>query len=95
MVFCDEGSKQQHGELDRGSLRDASTVMGFRPAHQSLINRRLDDRALRGLHSQQHRGDRADASDPSEPSAAFISSMLGRDLGIDLRRFVPAAAHIP
>jgi hypothetical protein len=26
-------------------LRDASTVMRFRPAHQSMINRRLDDRA--------------------------------------------------
>jgi hypothetical protein len=26
-------------------LRDASPVMRFRPAHQSLINRRLDDRA--------------------------------------------------
>jgi hypothetical protein len=26
-------------------LRDASTVMRFRPAHQSLINRRHDDRA--------------------------------------------------
>ena len=26
-------------------LRDASTVMRFQPAHQSLINRRLDDRA--------------------------------------------------
>jgi hypothetical protein len=26
-------------------LRDASTVMRFRPAHQSLINRLLDDRA--------------------------------------------------
>ncbi len=26
-------------------LRDASTVMRLRPAHQSLINRRLDDRA--------------------------------------------------
>jgi hypothetical protein len=26
-------------------LRDASTVMRFRPAHQSLINRRFDDRA--------------------------------------------------
>src|SRR5438034_9011496 len=26
-------------------LRDASTVMRFRPAHQSVINRRHDDRA--------------------------------------------------
>jgi len=26
-------------------LRDASTVMRFRPAHQSMINRRFDDRA--------------------------------------------------
>jgi hypothetical protein len=26
-------------------LRDASTVMRFRPAHQSMINRRHDDRA--------------------------------------------------
>jgi hypothetical protein len=26
-------------------LRDASTVMRFRSAHQSMINRRLDDRA--------------------------------------------------
>src|SRR6266851_1076497 len=26
-------------------LRDASAVMRFRPAHQSMINRRLDDRA--------------------------------------------------
>jgi hypothetical protein len=26
-------------------LRDASTVMRFRPAHQSMINRRLNDRA--------------------------------------------------
>jgi hypothetical protein len=26
-------------------LRDASTVRRFRPAHQSMINRRLDDRA--------------------------------------------------
>ena len=26
-------------------LRDASTVTRFRPAHQSLINRRHDDRA--------------------------------------------------
>jgi hypothetical protein len=26
-------------------LRDASTVMRFRPAHQSMINRRLDDHA--------------------------------------------------
>ena len=26
-------------------LRDASTVMRFQPAHQSLINRRYDDRA--------------------------------------------------
>jgi hypothetical protein len=26
-------------------LRDASTVMRFRPAHQSMINRRYDDRA--------------------------------------------------
>jgi hypothetical protein len=26
-------------------LHDASTVMRFRPAHQSMINRRLDDRA--------------------------------------------------
>src|SRR5216684_8746142 len=26
-------------------LRDASTVMRFRPAHQSMINRRVDDRA--------------------------------------------------
>src|SRR3981189_2524283 len=26
-------------------LRDASTVMRFRPAHQSMINRRLDARA--------------------------------------------------
>ena len=28
-------------------LRDASTVMRFRPAHQSMINRRFDDRASR------------------------------------------------
>jgi hypothetical protein len=26
-------------------LRDASAVMRFRPAHQSMINRRFDDRA--------------------------------------------------
>src|SRR5436309_11962803 len=26
-------------------LRDASTVMRFQPAHQSMINRRFDDRA--------------------------------------------------
>jgi hypothetical protein len=26
-------------------LRDASTVMRFRPAHQSMINRRFDGRA--------------------------------------------------
>src|SRR6478735_5199558 len=26
-------------------LRDASTVMRFRPAHQSMINRRFNDRA--------------------------------------------------
>jgi hypothetical protein len=26
-------------------LRDVSTVMRFRPAHQSMINRRFDDRA--------------------------------------------------
>ena len=33
-------------------LRDASTVMRFRPAHQSMINRRHDDRAsCRARHS--------------------------------------------
>ena len=36
-------------------LRDASTVMRFRPAHQSMINRRHDGRASRpARHSPKH-----------------------------------------
>ncbi|MGC2528828.1 MAG: hypothetical protein WA639_13840, partial [Candidatus Acidiferrum sp.] len=32
-------------------LRDASTVMRFRPAHQSMINRRFDDAQNRRLQA--------------------------------------------
>jgi len=36
-------------------LRDASTVMWFQPAHQSMINRRYDDRAsCSARHSLKH-----------------------------------------
>ena len=36
-------------------LRDASTVMRFQPAHQSMINRRYDDRAsCSARHSLKH-----------------------------------------
>src|SRR5262244_2229762 len=36
-------------------LRDASTVMRFQPAHQSMINRRHDDRApCSARHSLKH-----------------------------------------
>src|SRR3954451_5571241 len=39
---------------------------------------------LRGLHGQQYCTDRADAGDLSEPLAAFVCTMPGQELGIDL-----------
>src|ERR1700730_15687474 len=74
-------------------LRDASTVMRFRPAHQSTINRRFNDRASCPARKSQKQAPLARKPQIHSPAPALLVSLApGSVLGRPEDRLCPMAA---
>jgi len=78
-------------------LRDASTVMRFQPAHQSMINRRFDDRApcLAWMSPKQVLAGKPRIHSPASGNGGHESGSFSHEFKNELYRavFLPIRMH--